>query len=162
MFDFDVQRCTRRCAKTERELEPGELVHSVLVPDGVETVRRDYSAEGWEGPPENTIGYWKSRIPAANSNKVNWAPNDVMLDYFARLEGNAEKQDVRYVLALLLMRRRVVRMEDTESREDGTELMVLHCPKNETDYRVDVSAPRAERVKEIQEELAELLFGGET
>ena len=31
MLDFEVQRCTRRCAATDRELKPGETFYSTLV-----------------------------------------------------------------------------------------------------------------------------------
>ncbi len=159
MLDFDIQRCTRRCAATDRELRPGEVIYSVLVPEGSQVVRLDYSEEGWQGPPENTIGFWKFQLPDPDANKVNWAPNEVMLDYFLRLENDEAKRDVRFVLALLLMRRRVLRLDDAADRTAQQEVMILHCPRNDNEYRVPVASPSGERVKEIQDELAQLLFG---
>ena len=67
---------------------------------------------------------------------------------------------MRYVLALLLIRRRVVRLEETERDEQGREVSVLYCPRRETTYRVVVELPTDERTDEIQEELARLLFAG--
>ena len=158
MLDFDVQRCTRQCAKTERELKPGEYFYSVLVSEGAAVVRYDYAEEAWEGAPEDALGWWKSQMPEPNANKVHWAPNDVMLHYFEQLEGNEDKVDERYVLSLLLIRRRVVRLEETEEDESGRQIMILYCPKNEREYRVNVESPQGERVEEIQKELAALLF----
>ncbi len=158
MFEFDIQRCTRRCAKTEREFRPGETFYSVLVAEGAEVVRYDYSQEAWDEPPENTVGWWKSQMPEPNAKKVNWAPNDVMLHYFVELENDPTKADVRYVLALLMVRRRIVRLEETETDEAGNEQLVLYCPKNETDYRVAVLDPSPERAAEIQDELSKLLY----
>lgn len=158
MIDFDVQRCTRRCAKTDRELRPGEWIYSALVGEGAEVVRYDYSDEAWEGPPEGAIGWWKFQIPDPQSSKIHWAPNDVMLDYLERLDGQADKLDERYVLALLLLRRRVVRLEETEQDETGQDVLVLYCPKNEREYRVMVQVPTDERTEQIQNHLAELLF----
>jgi hypothetical protein len=37
-------------------------------------------------------------------------------------------------------------------------MMVLYCPKNEKQYQVPVVTPTADRAREIQEELARLLF----
>ena len=108
MVDFEVQRCTRHCAKTEREFRPGETFVSVLMAEGAEVVRYDYSLEAWDQPPENAVGWWKSVMPEPNAKKVNWAPNDVMLHYFETLESDASKADVRYVLALLMVRRRIL------------------------------------------------------
>ena len=62
------------------------------------------------------------------------------------------------ILALLLTRRRILRLEETEKDEQGRETMILYCPRNENEYSVAAVMPTAERVKEIQEELASLLF----
>ena len=158
MIDFEVQRCTRQCAKTERELRPGEVFYSVLLTEGSEVVRRDYAAEAWEGAPENALGWWKSQMPESNANRLHWAPNDVMLHFFIELEGQQDKLDERFVLALLLVRRRIVRLEDSETDTDGREVMVLYCPRNEKEYKVPVVSPTQERIQEIQEKLARLLF----
>lgn len=158
MLDFDIQRCTRKCFAAERELRPGEMYYSVLVQQGADVVRRDYSEAAWMGPPEGTIGFWKSQMPGAGVKKLHWAPNDVMLHYFEQLAEIEDKQDVRYVLALLMIRRRVVRQEATETDERGREIAVLFCPKNEQEYRTPIVLPAAERVTEIQNELAQLLY----
>ena len=158
MLDFDVQRFTRRCAQTERELQPGEVFYSVLVAEGSSVVRRDYAADTWEGPPSGAIGVWKSHVPDAHSKKMHWAPNDVILHYFEQLATEPEKADMRYVLALLMIRRRIVRLEESEADEQGQEHYVLYCPRNEREYRVAVVAPTEPRIGEIQNELAELLF----
>ena len=158
MLDFEVQRCTRRCATTERELRPGEPFFSVLVSEGSQVVRHDYCEEAWQGPPQESIGFWKSRMPEQNSTRINWAPNDVMLDYFQRLEVDVNKQDIRYVLALLMIRRRVLRLEETRPLETGGEMMVLYCPRTEAEYKLNVVSPNQGRIKEIQQELIQLLF----
>lgn len=158
MIDFDVQRCSRRCAKTEREFQPGEEFYSVLMAEGSESVRRDYCAEAWEGPPEDAIGWWKCQMPEANAKKKHMAPNDVLLDYFQRLEGLPDKQDVRYVMALLMIRRRILRLEDTERDDADREIMILFCPRNETEYRVHSVLLTEARANEIQDELVALLY----
>ena len=101
-------------------------------------------------------------MPEANAKRANWAPNDVMLDYFQQLAECAEKQDVRYVLALLMTRRRLLRFEDTETDERGVETLVLFCSRNDTEYRVVSSVPDQQRAEEIQEDLARLLLGDGT
>jgi hypothetical protein len=158
MLDFEIQRCTRRCAKTARELQPGETFYSVLVAEGADVVRRDYCQEAWEGPPDGALGWWKSQVPEPSARKANWAPNDVLLDYFQRLDGQAGKDDVRYVLALLMVRRRIVRLEETETDDAGGETLVLFCPRDEMEHRVPVVMPDEQRAREIQEELSKLLY----
>ncbi len=158
MIDYEVQRCTRHCATTGRELQPGEEFFSTLVAEGAEVVRRDYAADAWQGPPEGVLGWWKSQMPERTAKKLHWAPNDVMLELLETLETQPDKKDMRYVLGLLLVRRRVVRLEDTEQDDQGREVSVLYCPRREATYRVETTMPSDERIAEIQEELGQLLF----
>jgi hypothetical protein len=66
------------------------------------------------------------------------------------------------VLALLMVRRRIVRSEGTESDASGQETLKLFCPRNETEYRVPVVLPgTSERAEAIQQELAQLLETGQ-
>ncbi len=158
MLDFEIQRCTRRCAKTERDFRPGDTFYSVLSAAGSQVVRMDYSEEAWTGAPDNIIGWWKSRMPEPHINRVLWAPNDVMLQYFEELNDADQLADERYVLALLLLRRRIVRLQETEQDPAGNGIMTLYCPKNEREYKVPVVPPGEDRVQQIQEKLAGLLF----
>ena len=157
-LEFEVEKCTRRCAATDRELRPGESFYSVLVPDGGKMRRVDYSSEAWQGPPENAIGSWRAQMPDPNARKVDWAPSDVILQYFRNLIDRPDAQDTRYVLSLLMVRRRLLRLEETVVNEEGREVLVLFCPKDEEEYRVAVADPAADRLDAIQRELVELLF----
>ncbi len=82
-------------------------------------LRQDYSSEGWLGPPEGVLAWWQATMPARDTKRQSWAPSDVMLDLLEQLESQSERHDMRYVLSLLLIRRRVVRLEDVEHDELG-------------------------------------------
>jgi hypothetical protein len=157
MIDYEVQRCSRRCAATDRELKDGEVCYSALVADGAAVVRRDYAAEAWQGPPEQAIGWWKTTVVDPQAGRPHWAPNDVMLNYFERLLDDPAADDARYVMALLLVRRRVLRAEGQERDAAGRETLVLYCSRNEAQYRVAEVMPTPERARAIEQHLAELL-----
>jgi hypothetical protein len=156
-MDYEVQRCTRHCSATGRELAPGEWFYSVLVEEGAELRRHDYSVEAWPGAPSQSIGWWKAQIPDRDARRSHWAPNDVMLHFFDELAEQPDRHDIRYVLALLLVRRRVMRVEETEKDEQGREVLVLYCPRRDTTCRVPAVVPDQQRIEAIQEELARLL-----
>jgi hypothetical protein len=160
MLDFEVQRFTRKCFVTDSILQPGDEFYSALISEGAHVVRRDYSASAWPGPPEGTVGWWRSQVPDVLSRKAHWAPNDVILHYFEQMCEDDDQADMRYVLTLLMVRRRIVRLEDTEKDAQEREVFVLYCPRNEREYRVPVSIPTEERAEEIQNYLAELLLAG--
>jgi hypothetical protein len=156
-MDYEVQRPTRHCATTGRELAPGEVFYSVLLAEGAELRRYDYSTEAWQGPPAQAVGWWKAQVPDPNAGRKHWAPNDVMLHFFDELAEQPERQDICYVLALLLVRRRVMRLEETVKDPQGSEVMVLYCPRRESTHRVLAVMPTPERSEQIQQELAKLL-----
>ena len=157
-MDFEVQRCTRHCAETGHEFAPEEEFFSVLVVEEAQIIRKDYCTAAWQGPPENALGWWKSKMPSRNAHRLHWAPNDIMLEYFEELQDQPEKKDVRYVLALLMVRRRVLRVEDEEANDQGSQRLTLYCARREKSYELDVVEPDRQRQQEIQEELAQLLF----
>jgi hypothetical protein len=155
-MDFEIQNFTKHCAETGREFAPGEWFFSVVIAEGDELKRFDYAADAWKGPPESAVGWWKSQVPDKTSHRKHWAPNDVMLNFFDELAEQPEKQDMRYVLTLLLVRRRVFRMEEEERAAEG-ETLSVYCPRRETTYTIPVVMPPPERIERIQEELAALL-----
>jgi hypothetical protein len=172
LLDFEVQRCARRCAATDRALEPGDECYSILEVKGAEVIRKDYCPEGWSGAPEGVFGWWKSRVPEPTAKKIKLAPNDVLLELFDQLADRLDQADLRYVLTLLLIRRRVLRLEEVsvgnssdtrhptpDTFQDGeTELMHVFCPKREASYAVPVHMPTGPRIDEIQQQLSDLLI----
>jgi hypothetical protein len=156
------------CVATNRELMPGEWFHSVLLEDKGRIRRLDYSQDGWSGPPSqqedegiDVIGHWKSRLPMPNDNKVKLAPNDVLLNLFDQLSDLPDKREMRYVLVLLLIRRRILRLEKEETDpETGQKTMTVYCPKRETTYHIPVANPNDEQTEQMQQTLTALLYAG--
>lgn len=178
LLDIEVQRCTRRCAATDRALEPGEDCYSVLEVSGADVVRKDYCLKGWNGAPDGAVGWWRSRVPEPTAKRIKLAPNDVLLELFDQLADRLEQADLRYVLTLLLIRRRVMRLEEvsgvgyqvsgSNASEDRHptpdafsvgehEVMHVYCPKRDASYAVPVHMPTGPRIDQIQQKLSDLL-----
>ena len=156
-MEYEIERSAKCCAATGREFAPGEEFYSVLIAEGAELKRHDYSVQAWQGPPPAAVGWWKSQMPQPNARRAYWAPNDVLLNFFDELAAQPDKQDMRYVLALLLVRRRVMRMEEEQRDEAGQERLLLYCPRRDMQYEVPATAPDPQRAEEIQQVLAKLL-----
>lgn len=158
LIDYEIQRCTRHCAATGRELIEGESFYSVLLPRGATLERLDYSTEAWNGPPSDALGWWKSQMPTREAKKAQLAPSDVLLEFFAGLADLPEQADMRYVVALLLVRRRILRLEETQTDDAGHETLVLFCHRDESMHRVPVVMPDERRADEIQAQISNLLY----
>ena len=59
-----------------------------------------------------------------------------------------------------MIRRRILRLEETTADESGREVMVLYNPRDESTQHVISAMPPSSRIEEIQQELARLLFAG--
>jgi hypothetical protein len=170
LLDFEVQRTSRRCAATDLPLEPGDICYSVLEARGADVVRKDFSSAAWTDPPADAFAWWRTRIPEPVAKKVKLAPNDVLLELFDQLADDPMHSDMRYVLTLLLVRRRVFRLEtanepmngnlETQQLERVSDVMCVYCPKRETSYNVLAAMPDSARIDEIQQQLSDLLIAG--
>ena len=157
MLNFDFKRTNRKCSASDRPFERGEEFVSALVDVDGELVRKDFALKSWKEPPENCIGWWKSRMPDLDKGRVYWAPTDVLLAYFEHLIEQPDSQDAAYVMAVLLVRRRTLHMVETDETTEPPTLIVHHR-KTGTDYRVTAVDIPSHRITEIQDELAEHLF----
>ncbi|BBO32116.1 hypothetical protein [Lacipirellula parvula] len=158
--DFEVTNCSRQCAASGRTLAPGETYFSTLQVDGGKTVRADYSAAEWRGAPESAIAWWKAAMPAGDANKPKLAPHDVLINLFADLAERPEEADFRYVLGLLLIRRRLLKLEETQ-RDAFGELMILDCPRRNEQFELRATTPDPMQTEQLQQRMIELLYGGE-
>ena len=160
--DYPNQAAFRTCAATGRPLRPGERYFGVLALDGSKFVRRDFSPEGWAGPPPDAFGHWAGRVPAS-AEAHRPIDDDLLVECFERLDGalESEKLNFRYVVALLLMRRKRFKFDDVTKSEAG-ESLVLRDTR--TGNRLTVIDPglNDEQMKTVQDEVFQVLGWNET
>jgi hypothetical protein len=159
--DYPILANTRTCAASGRPLNPGEKVHSVLIAEGAQVVRRDYSQEAWQGPPAGSIAHWVSRVPTVQQKRRLTFDDELLMSAFERLadEPDAQKTQFRYVLALLLLRRRRLKFEDVRHSGGETHL-VLSCPKSRMTFEVIDPQLSEDDIRRVQDEVVRL-FGWE-
>ena len=63
-----------------------------------------------------TIGHWKSTVPEPNTRPKVFVDDTVLMNLLRRLEeaDSADKQAFRYVLALILLRKKLVRFDGSD------------------------------------------------
>lgn len=155
MMDYQVQAPTRRCAATGRDIRPGERYHSVLRDRDGKFVREDFAADAWLGTPDGAYGHWMGRVPAdGEANRRPPIDDEMLVECFQRLDGATETAKVhfRYVVALLLMRRKRFKFEDTV----GDTLTLRDTRSGE---RVAVTDPglSTEQMTTVQDEVFQVL-----
>jgi hypothetical protein len=163
LADFKVNRCSRRCHALSRPLRDGEWYYSVVIEQGDDLVRRDYSAEAWTEPPEGTVGWWKGRMPLAGTRKLVLAPDAVLIDLLRGLGDAVDRRPLRYLLALTLLRRRVVTVieqkeEDTKEPKHADDVLHLRVLSDGSDIDVTTCAISKRQTESLQVALQELLY----
>lgn len=118
-MDYQLKPIAKTCAATGEQLPPGGRCHSALVEQNGKLIRFDYSDEGWNGPPTGTIGFWQSIVPEEIEAQVKPLDADALMRYFEQLceDANPAQDKFRYVVALLLLQKRRLKLEG--SRRDG-------------------------------------------
>jgi len=158
MIDYQIQPNTRRCFLTGRELSPGETYYGVLLDEGGQFVRHDYSAEVWQGPPEGAFSFWTGKVPATELGKRPRIDDELLVDCFDRLEGQTDpgRINFRYVVALLLMRRRRFKFESARTA-DSSELLKLRDARTGAEHEVANPGLSDVEMASVQEEVLRVL-----
>lgn len=159
-MDLKIHRPQAACSLTGRPFVAGQTIYSALVRGGSGLERMDVAADAWSGPPERTLAWWRSAFPEVPTGGAVLAPPDVLLDVFEELEGRAADAALRYLLALQLVRRRVLRMVEAPAGAATAGELVLACRKRDREYRVAIPAPAEAANPEVAERLTALVWSG--
>jgi hypothetical protein len=119
MADWEINRPLGQCCGSGRKIEAGEDYYGALVETEQGLQRRDFCAEYWEREKPAAYCFWRTRLAAPNEKKQLFVSDDMLMAFFERLahEAEAEKVSFRFVLALVLMRKRRLKYDAT--RTDG-------------------------------------------
>lgn len=158
MIDYQIQAHSRRCAVTGRELRPGEKFFSVLLDEGGKFIRKDFGHDAWQGPPAGTFSFWAGRVPPQDESRRPRIDDDLLVDCFQRLDGQADpaKVNFRYVVALLLMRRKRFKFEEART-QDGQDFLCVRCARTRAQYELVNPRLTEEEMLAVQEEVFKVL-----
>ena len=153
-MEYQFRPIGKKCAATGQELAPGSTCHSVLVERNGVLERLDYSEAGWKGSPEGTVGIWKCVVPAPAEVRHEPLDTSALMTCFEQLieEANPAREGLQYILALLLVKKRRLRLEGSRTEGDD-EYLQLAGAQGEGAYEVRDLNPSDEEVQQWQREL---------
>jgi len=131
----------------------------VLFEDGEEFRREDYSQEAWEKPPQGAFCCFKSRMPAKEQEKKRLLVDDELLvDFFVRLKDETEpvRRQFRFVLALILMRKRLLKYEQTR-RQGEHEVWQMRLMKDRSVHSVVNPRLADDQIEDVSRQLGAIL-----
>ena len=157
---YDVPRPAGTCAVSGRTIEPGEKFFAVVreTPTGLERV--DVCPEAWgQFDHRDVLGFWQTTMPRPEQKpKKLFVDDEVLGTLFERLADTGEpaKLNFRFVLGLILMRKRMLVYEETRY-DGGREIWSVRFKGRED--RLDLLNPKLDeqQVTEVSQQLGEIL-----
>ena len=164
---YSISRTTGTCAHTGEALPPGTPCVAVLCErvedEGFE--RLDYSAAAWESGarPAGLFSYWKTTVPSDDRRQKMLVDDEVLLDLFDRLAEDERpgRLAFRFVLGLILMRKKHLKLTGRESALEGQpeKWFLLRRGAEPNDPPMVLTNPELteDDIRELTEQLGEIL-----
>ena len=154
-----------QCSVTGREFEADELFYTAIFPDPESEAfeRRDFSEEAWLARGEDTetpFSFWRSVFkPRQVEEKVEITDKHDPETLLKRLveEDEEHTENVRYILAVMLERKKI--LVETDAQQTPTGLLRIYEHRKDGDVYIvkDPQIPLSE-VDRVQDEVHALLM----
>jgi len=120
MSDWEINKPIGQCHGTGKKIESGQEYVGALIETDEGLQRRDFCADYWESQKPEVFCYWKTRLPEPGQKKQLFVDDQMLMAFFERLEKETEQEkvDFRFALALILMRKRILKYDETKNVND--------------------------------------------
>jgi len=165
--NWSIRSRAHECALTGRPFEDGESFHTAIYFDPQENgyIRRDVCNVAWKQELEERkpVASWKTIYQKVIVEaKPEIAPKESAQELLQRFieEGDPMTENARYILALMLERKRQI-VQTAEKEVDGAKMLFYENKKTGEIFIVRDPELKLDEVAQIQEEVATILaFGG--
>jgi hypothetical protein len=159
-MEWEIGGKAGSCTGCSKPFEEEQELFSALYDDQTAFARRDFCGVCWEGQDHGeAFSFWKTRVPRRDEPVKRIVGDDVLMDLFQRLDGAEEegRRNFRFVIALLLMRRKVLKYVEMKRGEGGVALVLHDRVRN---CRCEVYDPglSEEKIQEVTDEVSRLLM----
>jgi hypothetical protein len=156
---YEVGRAQGKCFVSGREVAPGEKLMAALRETAAGLERLDISMEAWGGfEKKDLLGYWQTTMPHPQAKRKVFVDDAVLCELFEKLgqASAAEKLNFRFVLGLILMRKRMLVYES--SRVEGEkDLWSVRFRGREDLLEMVNPKLNEEQVSEVSRQIGEIL-----
>jgi hypothetical protein len=156
---YEVARPRGQCSVCQTQIEPDQPLMAALreTPAGFE--RLDVCPNCWPNfDRAQLVGFWRTTMPKAEQKKKLFVDDEVLCQLFERLAETTEpaKLNFRFVLGLILMRKRLILYEGTRVESDKEIWMVRFKGREDS---IDLLNPKLEesQIQDVSNQLSQIL-----
>ncbi len=160
--DWTIQLRSEVCIATQVPFTAAEIFHTLLFQDPAGLRREDLCEAAYKERPADApvaFSHWRSKFeptPAKPPEALGKQTAEQLLRHYMA-DSDPKLANVRYILAVMLERKRIIKEVETARAEDGTLLRIYQFPKTGEALVIPDPQLRLDQIANIQLEVAELL-----
>ena len=166
--DYQISKTPGACCKCETAFAPEQTVMATVREGGEEGfLREDYCLNCWPAkdddapaqPQPDVLASWQTVIPKPAEKKKLLVDDEVLMSFFRRLADAEEPAKVtfRYVLGLILMRKRKLIYDGPGRTADGVDIWKMHFRGTEEKHEVIDPGMDEEQIVEVSQNLSQIM-----
>ncbi|MCW8131634.1 MAG: hypothetical protein KIS92_14910 [Planctomycetota bacterium] len=160
--DWRIAKSNLQCKACETRFKVGDTYYSLLRDQGNEFERNDFCPACFqEHAAAGVYSFWKTTVPEEEEEAKPKAVLDVasVLEFFRRLAAESDPQRVafRYVLALMLTRKKVLRLKGGDRNAQGADVLLFSEGRGGETHEVVQPDLNESEVAVVSAELGRLL-----
>jgi hypothetical protein len=158
--DWTMPRRAEACCACQHPFAVGETFHACLYESASGFERRDYCTACPPAGDPPPLGSWRTRRPEPAAGRQAPFDREAVYGFFERLEDarGGQPAQFRFVLALLLWRKKVLKLEKTESTEAG-EFWEFSVARGAAAHRILRPELDEAQLEQLSMQLEQLLAG---
>lgn len=165
---WSIKARAHQCAITEVKFVDQQQFYTAIFPDPESSgyLRMDFSLDAWEDRPEELqkpFSFWKNTYEASViEEKTEAVTKESAEELLSRLieEDQEHTENARYILAVMLERKKLLKETDKQQTPNGILRIYEHRKNGEIYIILDPNIP-LDQVEAVQIEVSELLDGND-
>ncbi len=160
MTEWDIQSRADACTACQKPFADKEAYHTLLSVDAASYARRDLCGACFASTTrDGVISYWQGEYklpPPPPPEAIQKETAETLLRKLVE-STDPSHEAARYILAVMLERKRILKHRDTVHEENGTDLLVYEHARTGESFTLPDPHLRLDQLAHVQEEVAALL-----
>lgn len=158
-MEWNISKNSKKCLSCDVDFIDKDEFFSALLDNGNTFDRKDFCPNCWNECDKRTVfSFWKSRVPDNNEQPKPVINTNAILDLFFKLESEVNEKskiNLRYVLALFLIRKKLLKLKSSEMQGENEQL-ILYYPKESRDIELLNPKLTSDEINQITNEIKTL------
>ena len=160
--DWSLQSRGHHCTATQKQFEDGEYFYTLLFDEKTGYRREDLCEEAYKARASDApqpFSFCRSKYtpppPPAPEPLAKHTAEDLLRSYMA--ESSPQYANARYLLAVMLERKRILKEVETKRSDDGALIRVYEHAKSGEVFVIPDPELKLDEIEQVQMEVASLL-----